>query len=132
MKNKFFDIAVDQASRLAGKKGRILLLLSRLGTKMSKTNWTPVQKQMVKEKFFVLGRLAKAYATGRYRAVPWRAMLILLAAVIYFLNPIDLIPDLIPILGLTDDFAVLLWVYNAMGAEVDKFLDWEASQATPI
>ncbi len=132
MKNKFFDIAVDQASRLAGKKGRILLLLSRLGTKMTRTNWTPVQQQLVKEKFFVLGRLAKAYATGRYRAVPWRAMLILLAAVIYFLNPIDLIPDLIPFLGLTDDFAVLLWVYNAIGAEVDKFLDWEASQATPI
>lgn len=132
MKNKFFDIAIDQASRFAGKKGRILLLLSRLGTKMSKTNWSPVQRQLVKEKFFVLGRLAKAYALGRYRAVPWRAMLILLAAVIYFLNPIDLIPDLIPVLGMTDDFAVLLWVYNAIEAEVDKFLDWEASQATPI
>lgn len=132
MKNKFFDIAVDQASRLAGKKGRILLLLSRLGTKMGKTNWSPVQRQLVKEKFFVLGRLAKAYALGRYREVPWRAMLILLAAVIYFLNPLDLIPDLIPVLGLTDDFAVLLWVYNAIGAEVDKFLAWESSQATPI
>ncbi|MBA4058551.1 MAG: hypothetical protein C0490_27795 [Marivirga sp.] len=132
MKNKFFDIAVDQASRLAGKKGRILLLLSRLGTKMSKTNWSPVQRQLIKEKFFVLGRLAKAYALGRYRAVPWRAMLVLLAAVIYFLNPLDLIPDLIPVFGLTDDFAVLLWVYNAIGAEVDKFLAWEDSQATPI
>lgn len=132
MKNKFFDIAVDQATRLAGKKGRILLLITRLGTKMSKTNWSPVQRQLVKEKFFVLGRLAKAYALGRYREVPWRAMLILLAAVIYFLNPLDLIPDLIPVLGLTDDFAVLLWVYNAIGAEVDKFLAWESSQATPI
>lgn len=132
MKNKFFDIAVGQASRLVGKKARILLLLSRLGTKMSKTNWSPVQRQLLKEKFYILGRLAKAYALGRYRAVPWRAMLILLAAVIYFLNPLDLIPDLIPVFGLTDDFAVLLWVYNAIGAEVDKFLAWESAQATPI
>jgi uncharacterized membrane protein YkvA (DUF1232 family) len=132
MKNRFFDIAIGQASRLAGKQGRILMLLTRLGTKMSKTNWSPVQRQLVKEKFFVLGRLAKAYALGHYRSVPWKAMLILLAAVIYFLNPLDLVPDLIPVVGLTDDFAVLIWVYNAIGAEVDKFLAWEDSQATPI
>ena len=132
MKNKFFDIAMNQASRFAGKKSRIIVLLMKLGTKMKSVNWTPVQRQLVKEKFYILGRLAKAYATGRYKAVPWQAMLVLLAAVIYFINPIDLIPDLIPVLGLSDDFAVLLWVYNAIGAEVDKFLAWEDAQATPI
>jgi len=132
MKNRFFDIAVGQAARLAGKKSRILLLLAKLGTKMNKVNWSPVRQQMVKEKFFILGRMAKAYALGRYRAVPWKAILILLAAVIYFINPFDLIPDLIPVAGLTDDFAVLLWVYNAIGTEVDKFLAWEEFQVTLI
>ncbi len=132
MKNRFFDIAIGQASRLAGKRGRILLLLTKMGSKISKVNWSPVQRQLVKEKFFILGRLAKAYAMGRYRSVPWKAILVLLAAVIYFINPIDLIPDLIPIAGLSDDFAVLLWVYNAIGEEVDKFLEWEAGQATPV
>lgn len=132
MKNKFFDAAVAQASRLAGSKSRIIMLILRLSAKMKTVNWTPVQQQLVKEKFFILGRLARAYATGRYTSVPWRAMLILLAAVIYFINPLDLIPDIIPVLGLTDDFAVLLWVYNAVRAEVDKFLAWEDSQVTPI
>jgi len=132
MKNRFFDMAISQAARLAGKQSRILLLLARLGAKMRKINWTPVRRQLIKEKFFILGRLAKAYALGHYRAVPWKTMLILLAAVIYFINPLDLIPDLIPIAGLTDDFAVLLWVYNAIGTEVDKFLAWEESQATPV
>lgn len=129
MKNRFFDIAISQASRLAGKQSRILLLLARLGAKMKNVNWSPVQRQLIKEKFFILGRMAKAYALGRYRAVPWKSMLILLAAVIYFINPLDLIPDLIPMAGLTDDFAVLLWVYNAIGTEVDKFLAWEESQS---
>ena len=121
-----------QASRLAGKPGRILVLLTKMGTKIKSGHWSPVQRQMIKEKFLVLGRMAKAYALGRYRAVPWKAMLILLAAVIYFLNPIDLIPDLIPLVGFTDDFAILLWVYNAIGEEVDKFLAWEQSRAVPI
>jgi len=132
MKNRFFDIAVEQASRIAGKKSRILLLLTRLGSKINKTNWTIAHREQIKSKFFTLGRLAKAYALGDYRQVPWRAMLIALAAVIYFINPLDLIPDLVPIAGLTDDFAVLLWVYNAIRSEIDKFLAWEESQVTRI
>ena len=132
IKNTFFNIAMNQASRLAGKPGRILTLLAQLGTKISRGHWSPVQRQMIKDKFLVLGRMAKAYALGRYRTIPWKTMLVLLAAVIYFLNPIDLIPDLLPLVGFTDDFAILLWVYNAIGAEVDRFLEWEQSQAVPI
>ena len=132
MKNRFFDLAVDQAARLAGKKSRILLLIARLGTKMNKVNWSPVQRQLLKEKFFVFGRFARAYATGKYKSVPWKTMLIVLAAVIYFINPLDLIPDLVPIVGFTDDFAVLIWVYNAIQVEIDKFLEWEGSQVTPL
>lgn len=132
MNNKFFDIALNQAARFAGKKSRILLLLAKLGSKMSKVNWSPVERQMLKDKFFTFGRFAKAYATGKYRSVPWKTMLILLAAVIYFINPLDLIPDLIPVAGFTDDFAILVWVYNAIEVEVDKFLEWEESQARPI
>ena len=100
MKNTFFDIAMGQASRLAGKPGRILATIGQLGTKINRGHWSPVQRQMIKDKFMVLGRMAKAYALGRYRAIPWKAMLILLAAVIYFINPLDLIPDLIPVAGL--------------------------------
>jgi len=132
MKNTFFDIAMGQASRLAGKPGRILALLAKLGAKINRGHWSPLQRQMIKDKFMVLGRMAKAYALGRYRAIPWKTMLILLAAVIYFINPLDLIPDLIPLMGFTDDFAILLWVYNAIGTEVDKFLEWEQSQAIPV
>lgn len=132
MKNRFFDIAVDQASRLIGRKSRILVLLTRLSTKMKTVNWSAGQKDQVKDKFFTIGRMAKAYAVGSYREVSWRTMLILLAAVVYFINPFDLVPDLIPIAGLTDDFAVLVWVYNTMGNEIERFLEWEASQATPI
>lgn len=132
IKNTFFNIAISQASRLAGKPGRILALLAKLSTKINRGHWSPVQAQMIRDKFLVLGRMAKAYALGRYRSIPWKVMLVLLAAVIYFLNPIDLIPDLLPLVGFTDDFAILLWVYNAVGAEVDKFLAWEQSHAIPV
>lgn len=132
MKNKFFELALAQAARLSGRSGRILALVTRLGSKMGQVNWSQVQREQLMSQWFTLGRLAKAYALGHYRDVPWKTMAILLAAIIYFVNPLDLLPDMIPIAGLTDDFAVLVWVYNALGTEIEKFQAWESSRARPI
>ena len=132
MRNRFFEMALAQAARIAGKRGRILMLVTRLGAKMNETNWSSIQREQVKLQLFTLGRLAKAYALGHYREIPWKTMLILLGALIYFINPLDLLPDMVPIAGLTDDFAVLVWVYNAMGNEIEKFQAWESSRARPL
>ena len=37
---------------------------------------------------------------------------ILIGALIYFINPLDLIPDFTPIVGFTDDFGILMLVYR--------------------
>jgi uncharacterized membrane protein YkvA (DUF1232 family) len=132
MKNRFFEIAMEQATRLAGKKSRILLLLTQMGSKIGSVNWNVGQRDHIKDKLFTMGRFARAYAQGRYRGVPMKTMLLLIAAVIYFVNPLDLIPDLVPLAGFTDDFAILLWVYNSLGSEIDKFIAWEESQITPL
>jgi uncharacterized membrane protein YkvA (DUF1232 family) len=130
IKNTFFEIALKKAATLAGKKGRLLLLLAQLGRKLKDVDWKSVKLSTAREKLSVLGRFIKAYAMGQYRDVPWKSILIVIAAVVYFVSPIDLLPDFIPITGLTDDFAVLLWVYNSVGKEIDKFLTWEKSQVS--
>jgi uncharacterized membrane protein YkvA (DUF1232 family) len=130
MKNAFFKAALEKAAKMVGKPGRLILLLSQLGMKLRDVNWKNVDAISVREKLSVIGRLIKAYALGEYRQVPWKTMLIMIAAVIYFVNPIDLIPDVVPVLGLTDDFGVLLWVYNAVNLEVEKFIAWEKSKLT--
>ena len=112
---------------MAGKPGRLLLLLSRLTMKLREVDWKNVKISTAKEKLYILGRLIRAYALGHYREIPWKSILIIIAAVIYFINPIDLLPDFIPITGLTDDFGVLLWVYSTLSGEIDKFLTWERS-----
>lgn len=126
--NIFFKAAVKKAAALAGKKSRLLLLFSRLTLKLKEVNWKKVTVSTAKEKLSTFGRLLRAYALGQYRNVPWKSLLIIIAAVLYFVSPLDLIPDLLPITGLTDDFAVLLWVYNSVATEIDKFLTWEKSQ----
>lgn len=128
MRNQFFDLALRRAAMLAGKRVRVLLLLTQLANKLKTVNWKDVKFQTAKEKFTILGRLVRAYALGQYRAIPWKTVLKITAAIIYFISPIDLLPDLLPITGLTDDFGVLLWVYNSVSGEIEKFLTWEKSR----
>jgi uncharacterized membrane protein YkvA (DUF1232 family) len=54
-------------------------------------------------------------------------MATILGAIIYFVNPFDLLPDIAPVIGLTDDFSILVWVYTSVQSEIDKFLAWEKS-----
>lgn len=65
---------------------------------------------------------------------PWHVKLIMVGTVLYLLSPMDFIPDMIPILGITDDLAVLAlsWTYctrfatEAMWQRVDSILQrWD-------
>jgi uncharacterized membrane protein YkvA (DUF1232 family) len=132
IKNAFFDIALNQAARILGRKKRMLLLIGRLGMKLRDVNWKEVRGVDLKEKFMVMGRLAKAYALGHYRSIPWKALLLITGAILYFIMPLDLIPDLIPGLGFTDDVGILLAIYQSLHEEVEKFLEWEKSKTIEI
>ena len=76
----------------------------------------------------VLLRLVKAWIGGDYHRIPLKAIVLIVGAVLYFLNPLDLIPDFLPIIGYLDDAAVLGYVLKTLGGEVDRFRKWETKQ----
>jgi uncharacterized membrane protein YkvA (DUF1232 family) len=74
-------------------------------------------------------RFIRAYARGDYRQVHWQTVTLIVAAVLYFLMPIDVLPDVLIGLGFVDDAAVIAWVMSMVGPELGKFRQWEASRA---
>jgi uncharacterized membrane protein YkvA (DUF1232 family) len=70
-------------------------------------------------------RLMKAYANGSYKKVPWQSLLMIVAAVVYFVMPVDLIPDFLAGLGLLDDAALLGWTVKTFAADINAFVRWE-------
>lgn len=54
-----------------------------------------------------------AYYCALDPKTPWKVKGILLAALAYFVLPIDLVPDVLAVIGLTDDIAILLAAINA-------------------
>ena len=72
-------------------------------------------------------RLVRAYIKGEYRDVPWETIVWAIAAIIYFITPIDLIPDFIPGIGFLDDAAVIALAIASVRKDVDNFREWERS-----
>ncbi|GAB3896546.1 YkvA family protein [Spirosoma agri] len=83
-----------------------------------------------REQLGVVTRLLKAYASGEYRQLPWKTLIRVIAVLIYFVSPIDILPDFLPIVGLTDDIALMLWLFSGIKDDIDKFRQWEVTGAT--
>ena len=73
-------------------------------------------------------RLLRAYARGDYRDIPWSSLLSIIATVIYFVTPLDLIPDFLLAFGLLDDAALIGWILTSLKGDIDRFVDWERAQ----
>lgn len=75
--------------------------------------------------FHTMLRLLRAHQRGEYTAAPSKALLSIVAAVAYLVDPIDLIPDEIPHLGFLDDATVLEVAMNKTRPVLDAFMAWE-------
>jgi len=69
-------------------------------------------------------RLLRAQFQGKFCA-PADSIRMVIAAVIYFVSPFDLIPDAIPVLGLIDDTSVIACVARANLTVISNFRKWE-------
>jgi uncharacterized membrane protein YkvA (DUF1232 family) len=71
-------------------------------------------------------RLLRAWSRGDYRLIPWRSMAMVIAALLYFLSPLDAIPDFIPVIGFVDDAFIITFVMRAIRRDIRDFRDWES------
>ncbi len=72
-----------------------------------------------------LFRLFRAYTKKEYTTIPWGSLVMVTVAIIYFISPIDLILDWLPLAGFIDDAAVVVFVIRQIRIDLDRFLEWE-------
>lgn len=73
-------------------------------------------------------RLARAYHQGEYRDIAGQNLLVVVAALIYFVSPFDVIPDSVPVVGHIDDAFVVRLALESARADLDTFMAWETSK----
>ena len=121
---KILENLKEKAAAVVEDRAKFDQLLSKAKEKVSTQEGL---FQEVIEDFKTCLRMLTAYAKGRYK-VPWPALLASAAAVIYFVNPFDLIPDFLVGTGLIDDGAVIAFMLASIRTTVREFSTWEQTQ----
>ena len=74
--------------------------------------------------------MVKDYWKGAYREVPWFSIASGVAALLYVLNPMDLIPDMLPVVGQIDDAAVVAVCLGAVKRDLNRYREWKGAQGS--
>lgn len=69
-------------------------------------------------------QLLKKYFSKEYTMVPIGTVIAITSALLYFINPLDLIPDAIPGIGYLDDAGVIAICLPLVKDDIDEFIKW--------
>lgn len=83
-------------------------------------------------KMVLLFAVSKDYVNGDYTEIPKKSIIAILGGLIYFLSPIDIVPDFVPVLGFIDDIFVLNLVYRQVLKDLEKYKTWKDAQIKMI
>ena len=123
-----FKKFVGKAEDYIKKPTRMKQLLTDAYEKASEKNDLGTLAHEAWDTLQTLFRMIRSAVSGEYTGIPTSTVVAAVAVTIYFLSPIDLIPDFIPVLGLLDDVALVAWFSTTIKDEMDKFMEWESTR----
>ena len=84
------------------------------------------------KKFAELGKLMfgmlQDFRKVDYTKVTWFSIASVGVALLYILNPMDVLPDFIPGLGYVDDFLILTMILRFVETDLHDYLDWKIAK----
>ena len=121
--SKPFAKARSKAEDYLNNKDKLSGLVQEATDKAVATGSKPLGE--IWEQLTAAFRLLKAYANGTYRQVPWSSIVMIVASLLYFVMPADLVPDFLFAIGLMDDAALLAYTLKTLSDDLSKFKSWE-------
>jgi uncharacterized membrane protein YkvA (DUF1232 family) len=115
--NKF----LGKAGRVLANKTKVLGFLT-----FAQSRFAEVGKQQGLDSFKDVVRMVRLSVTGKYPQLPWKSALSIVGVFLYFVSPIDVIPDFVPFLGFLDDIFLLTKLFDWVSEDLSNFRDWEA------
>ncbi len=72
-----------------------------------------------------------AILRGKYK-MPWGTLIWALVCAVYLISPTDVVPDILPLLGITDDGAFLVWVLMLLHKDLGTFRQQQIAKPAVI
>lgn len=115
---------MEAARKAAGDKSRLKELVAKSTEKLKGLMSDSTEVNGLKTKLSTLISMVKAHISGKYRAFSNSSLLLVVFALVYFITPVDAIPDFVPAIGFTDDASVLYLIYRKLSKDIERYLEW--------
>lgn len=76
----------------------------------------------------LLTALVKDWRTGKYRQALYGTIAAVVFALIYVFNPFDIVPDILPVIGVVDDATVIGALLMLVERDLQKYRGWKERQ----
>jgi uncharacterized membrane protein YkvA (DUF1232 family) len=116
-----------KAENIASNRDKLKDLLHKASVKFTTIAEMPAVKES-KTQIETVFRMLRAYYNKEYRGISNRTLGLLVLGLLYFVLPVDFIPDFIPMVGYIDDLTVILAIFKSLNTDIEKFLDWERTK----
>jgi uncharacterized membrane protein YkvA (DUF1232 family) len=130
--NHILDHAMRDAVSILKDRNRTRLLLEKAMKTLLRRPGA-IEVKGLAGKMQAASRMVRLSVRREYRELPWQSLMLITAGFVYFVTPVDSIPDFIPMLGFVDDAAILTAIFTSISSDLDRFIEWERSspEATP-
>lgn len=119
-----FNAFTTNAKDLLKNNGQTI---NKLKGAFKKANFHKDSLDTIWDKLQVLLSLAGDYSQGKYTTIPKRSIIAIIGALLYFLSPLDFIPDFVLGLGFIDDIYVITLVYKQVIKDLEAYSSWKNS-----
>ena len=113
---------MEKAKTYVSNPQKLKILLLQLGGYLSKNGLSSAKETLILMKNYL-----HDIATGRYKEYNIKKLSVVIAAIIYVITPIDLVPDFIPP-GFLDDLTIIGWALKQVASELEKYKLWRKEE----
>lgn len=118
----------DKAEELIKDKDKMERFLQKLEKKLARVPVVGSKLSSVP----VLASLLRSYVRKEYRELPIGSVVAIASALLYFVSPIDFLPDLLPAIGYADDAAVITACLSLIDSDVEDYKRWREANGKKL
>jgi uncharacterized membrane protein YkvA (DUF1232 family) len=117
-----------QAKRILEEQSQLKALFGQVSKKLQTLSGSHKQINELLEHVQLFLRMIKKSFSGEYSSFSNKTLLSLVFGLLYFVTPMDVVPDFIPLLGFSDDLSIIYFIIKNFKSDIEAFKVWELNQ----